>query len=85
MRLCRFGDGRLGVVEGAKGANVKDVTPALEVLPVCRYPFPGYDLMVANLDKVIERARSLAPGAPSIPAAGLKFLSPVANPSKVIA
>jgi 2-keto-4-pentenoate hydratase/2-oxohepta-3-ene-1,7-dioic acid hydratase in catechol pathway len=81
MRFCRFGDGRLGVVEGA---NVKDVTPALDVLPNCRYPFPGYDLLVANLDKVIERARSLAAGAPSIPAAGLKFLSPVANPSKVI-
>ena len=81
MRLCRFGDGRLGVVEGA---NVKDVTQALDVLPKYSYPFPGYDLLIANLDKVVERARSLAAGAPSIPAAGLKFLSPVANPSKVI-
>jgi 2-keto-4-pentenoate hydratase/2-oxohepta-3-ene-1,7-dioic acid hydratase in catechol pathway len=81
MRLCRFGDGRLGVVEGA---TVRDVTAALDVLPNHRYPFPVYDLLIANLDKVIERARSLAPDAPSIPTAGLEFLSPVANPSKII-
>jgi len=82
MRLCRFGEGRLGVVEGS---NVRDVTAALETLPGCRYPLPTYDLMIANLDKVIERVKALAPGAPAIPLAGLKLLSPVANPGKVIA
>lgn len=81
MRLCRFGDGRLGVVEGS---DVKDVTGALDVLPACRYPFPSYDLLIANLDKVVERARGLAASAPAIPVSSLKFLSPVANPSKVI-
>jgi 2-keto-4-pentenoate hydratase/2-oxohepta-3-ene-1,7-dioic acid hydratase in catechol pathway len=81
MRFCRFGDGRFGLVEGS---NVKDVTAALEVLPDYRYPFPPYDLLMANLDKVAERARSLAISATSMPAADLKFLSPVANPSKVI-
>ena len=30
MRLCRFGDGALGLVDGA---NVRDVTSALDVLP----------------------------------------------------
>jgi 2-keto-4-pentenoate hydratase/2-oxohepta-3-ene-1,7-dioic acid hydratase in catechol pathway len=81
MRYCRFGDDRFGLVEGS---NVKDVTPALEVLPNYRYPFPLYDLLIANLDKVAERARSVAVSAPSMPVADLKFLSPVANPSKVI-
>src|SRR5689334_4245282 len=81
MRFCRFGDGRLGLVEGS---NVKDVTAALEVLPACRYPFPTHDLLIANLDKVIERARVIAPDSPTIPTGDLKFLSPVANPSKVI-
>ncbi|HLH30910.1 MAG TPA: FAA hydrolase family protein, partial [Terriglobia bacterium] len=64
MKFCRFGDGQLGLVEGS---NVRDVTAALDVLPNYRYPFPGYDLLIANLDKVAERARSLAPSAPSLP------------------
>jgi hypothetical protein len=37
MRLCRFDTGRLGVVEGD---TLKDVTAALDVLPVYRYPLP---------------------------------------------
>ena len=81
MRFCRFGDGRLGLVEGS---NVRDVTAALDVLPAYRYPLPGYDVLIENLDRVMDRARSIAPTAPSLPAAGLQFLSPVANPSKVI-
>jgi 2-keto-4-pentenoate hydratase/2-oxohepta-3-ene-1,7-dioic acid hydratase in catechol pathway len=34
---------------------------------------------------VIERVRSIAAGAPELPLAGLKLLSPVANPGKIIA
>ncbi|HYR88674.1 MAG TPA: fumarylacetoacetate hydrolase family protein [Terriglobia bacterium] len=81
MRLCRFGDGRLGLVEGA---GVKDVTAALDVLPTYRYPFPAYDLLIENLEKVADRVREVAVNAPSVPLSGLKLLSPVANPSKVI-
>jgi 2-keto-4-pentenoate hydratase/2-oxohepta-3-ene-1,7-dioic acid hydratase in catechol pathway len=82
MRLCRFGDGRLGVVEGP---IVRDVTAALEVLPSYRYPFPSHDVFIANLDQVIARVRAIANGSPSVPLAGLKLLSPVANPTKIIA
>lgn len=82
MRLCRFGDGRLGVVEGA---HVRDVSAALDVLPDCRYPLPTYDLLIANLENVLARVKTLAPNAPLVPLEGLKLLSPVANPGKVIA
>jgi 2-keto-4-pentenoate hydratase/2-oxohepta-3-ene-1,7-dioic acid hydratase in catechol pathway len=82
MRFCRFGEGRLGLVEGP---TVRDVTAALEVLPSCRYPLPNYDLLIAHLDQVAARARELAPRAPQRPLAGLKLLSPVANPGKIIA
>ena len=83
MRLCRFGDGRLGVVEGS---TVRDVTAALEVLPCCyKYPLPNYDILIAHLDKVAERARTLAPEAASVPLENLKLLSPVANPGKIVA
>jgi 2-keto-4-pentenoate hydratase/2-oxohepta-3-ene-1,7-dioic acid hydratase in catechol pathway len=82
MRLCRFNDDRLGVVEGA---SIRDVTAALDVLPQPRYPLPGYDLLIANLDKVVARARALAEVAPALPLAGARLLSPVANPGKLIA
>src|SRR5260370_41913939 len=81
MRFCRFGDGRLGLVDGS---DVRDVTAALEVLPAYRYPLPSYDVYIANLDRVADRARSIAAASPILPAAGVQFLSPVANPSKVI-
>ncbi len=82
MRLCRFGEGRLGLVEGSL---VRDVTAALDVLPAYRYPLPSYDVFVANLDEVAERVRAIASDAPVLPLDGLKLLSPVANPGKIIA
>jgi 2-keto-4-pentenoate hydratase/2-oxohepta-3-ene-1,7-dioic acid hydratase in catechol pathway len=82
MRFCRFGEGRLGLVEGD---TVRDVTAALDVLPAYRYPLPGHDVLIANLDKVAARARLLAPQSPSLPVRDLALLSPVANPGKIIA
>jgi 2-keto-4-pentenoate hydratase/2-oxohepta-3-ene-1,7-dioic acid hydratase in catechol pathway len=82
MRFCRFGEGRLGLVEGP---HVRDVTGALEVLPAGRYPLPTYDVFVANLPQVSARARALAPSAPKLPLAELELLSPVANPGKIVA
>ncbi len=82
MRLCRFGDSRLGLVEGAKA---RDVTAALDVLPAYRYPLPGYDPLIANLAAVAARIREIAASSPLRDLAGLKLLSPVANPGKIIA
>jgi 2-keto-4-pentenoate hydratase/2-oxohepta-3-ene-1,7-dioic acid hydratase in catechol pathway len=82
MRLCRFGDSRLGLVEGRR---VRDVTAALEVLPAYRYPLPGYDPLIANLDKVIPRIREISAEAPVLALESQKLLSPVANPGKIIA
>src|SRR5687767_1294654 len=82
MKLCRFGEDRLGVVEGDR---VRDVTPALDVLPEYRYPLPRHDVLIANLDKVAARARALVMQAPALPLEGLALLSPVANPGKLVA
>src|SRR6185503_13727983 len=81
MRLCRFGENRLGVVEND---HVRDVTAALAQLPAYRYPLPPGDMLVANLDKVGAGARALAKDAAPTPIDGLQLLSPVANPSKII-
>jgi 2-keto-4-pentenoate hydratase/2-oxohepta-3-ene-1,7-dioic acid hydratase in catechol pathway len=82
MKLCRFGDARLGLVEGDR---VRDVTAALDVLPAYRYPLPSHDVMIENLDKVVERIKAIEAQCPSIPLADLKLLSPVANPGKIVA
>lgn len=81
MRLCRFDQGRLGVVEGEQ---VRDVSDALDVLPSYRHPFPHGDVLIGHLDRLIERIRSIAADSPVQPVAGLTLQSPVANPGKVI-
>jgi 2-keto-4-pentenoate hydratase/2-oxohepta-3-ene-1,7-dioic acid hydratase in catechol pathway len=82
MRLARFGDNRLGLVEHDA---VRDVTAALDVLPAVRYPMPPGDLLIANLDAVLERARALASAATSVPLSDVVLRSPVANPGKIVA
>src|SRR5687767_10607562 len=82
MKFCRFGDERLGLVEGN---IVRDVTAALDVLPRCAYPLPQHDIFIANLEAVATRARAVAKDAPALPLDSLTLLSPVANPGKIIA
>jgi 2-keto-4-pentenoate hydratase/2-oxohepta-3-ene-1,7-dioic acid hydratase in catechol pathway len=82
MRLCRFNDNRLGVVDGQQ---IRDVTAALDVLPAFRYPLPKHDVLIANLPQVVARARELARDAAAVPADSVTLLSPVANPGKLIA
>jgi 2-keto-4-pentenoate hydratase/2-oxohepta-3-ene-1,7-dioic acid hydratase in catechol pathway len=82
LRICRFDDNRLGIVDGD---SVRDVTGALDVLPQARYPFPTHDLFIAHLDDVAARAKALAPSAPVLPLGGVTLLSPVANPGKLLA
>jgi 2-keto-4-pentenoate hydratase/2-oxohepta-3-ene-1,7-dioic acid hydratase in catechol pathway len=81
MKICRFDDNRLGLVEGG---DVRDVTAALDVLPTHRYPLPGTDPLIAHLPRVIEEIRRIAPSASILPLRGRRLLSPVANPGKVI-
>jgi 2-keto-4-pentenoate hydratase/2-oxohepta-3-ene-1,7-dioic acid hydratase in catechol pathway len=85
MQICRFNGDRLGLIRGNEAI---DVTAALQVLPACRYPLPRYDLLIAHLDSVrteIDRLVASQPNLPRLPLSGLKLLSPVANPGKVVA
>jgi 2-keto-4-pentenoate hydratase/2-oxohepta-3-ene-1,7-dioic acid hydratase in catechol pathway len=86
MRLARFGDNRLGLVDGGAGSEtVRDVSAALDVLPAVRYPVPPGDLLIANLEAVLARARDIAPGATPVKLDDVALRSPVANPGKVVA
>ncbi len=56
MKICRFDDNRLGVVEGDV---VRDVTAALEILPSHVYPLPTVDPLIANLAQVRASRQAL--------------------------
>ncbi|HEU4691103.1 MAG TPA: fumarylacetoacetate hydrolase family protein [Vicinamibacterales bacterium] len=82
MRLCRFDDNRLGIVDGS---IVRDVTAALDVVPTQGYPYPMHDVLVEHLDRVLNRARALMPNARTLALDAIRLLSPVANPGKIVA
>ncbi len=82
MRLCRFGDDRIGLV---RQDHVIDVTAVLDRLPNFRYPLPKFDPFIAELGSLRNHIQELAEGQSGIPIAQVKFGSPVANPGKIIA
>jgi 2-keto-4-pentenoate hydratase/2-oxohepta-3-ene-1,7-dioic acid hydratase in catechol pathway len=81
MKLCRFDNNRLGVVQGDQ---VLDVTRALSVIPEQRWPIAQGDPLIMNLKRVLAAAKKLMPKAKKKPLAKVKLLSPVPNPSKII-
>ena len=65
MRICRFGDNRLGLVEGT---SMRDVTAALDELPAYRYPLPQGDMLArrpASVPASSDARRSLT--GPCVP------------------
>lgn len=82
MKLCRFGNNQLGLVEGTQ---ILDVSAALDVLPSHRYPLPNHDPLIANLGKLMTRIEAIKSQAAIVQLADVHFLSPVANPGKIIA
>jgi 2,4-diketo-3-deoxy-L-fuconate hydrolase len=82
MRLCRFDENRLGIVEGD---TVCDVSAALAELPSVRWPLPPGDLLCSHLESLrpaLERARARGPRRP---ASEVRLQAPVANPMKICA
>jgi len=81
MKICRFDDNQLGVIEGN---NVLNVSQALVVLPSLNWPYPHGDQLIANLDSVISVIKDIRDTAPSKPISEVKLLSPVANPMNIV-
>ena len=81
MKYCRFDDDRIGVVRDDK---VHDVSEIVNELPAVRYPFPRGDALVANLPSLRDKMDKLADSAEGRPISEVRFLSPVANPTKII-
>ena len=81
MKLCRFDDDRLGLVEGDA---VLDVSEALAAIPPQKWPYRHGDALIANLPAVLGRAKSLAPRAARRKLGEVRLRAPVANPSKIV-
>ena len=82
MKICRFDDDRIGLVQVDK--SVLDVTGALDVLPLIKWPVPLGDAFILNLETLTSEMQHLAPDAPSVSLSDITLKSPVANPSKII-
>lgn len=82
MRLCRFGDSRLGLV---RDGDVYDVTAALSALGSHSYPFPTGDLLIANLKSLAPAIEAAAAGAERVSLSDVSLLPPVGNPGKLVA
>lgn len=82
MRLCRFGNDRLGVV---LGDQVHDVTAVQEQMrAACPYDMFG-DAVIQGLPEWRERLERSAWLAAPVSLASVALLPPVARPSKVMA
>jgi len=81
MKICRFDNDRLGLVQDDQ---VLDVTDALQVIPPMAWPAPMGDALVANLPAVMAEIAKLAPNASSKSLADVALKAPVANPSKIM-
>jgi 2-keto-4-pentenoate hydratase/2-oxohepta-3-ene-1,7-dioic acid hydratase in catechol pathway len=81
MRLCRYGDDRLGLVAPA---GVHDVTVAFSQLPSWQYPLPAYDPFIANLRRMCQYIHEIT-YYPPVPLKSVTLRSPVANPGKIVA
>ena len=81
MKLCRFNNDRLGLVEGDE---VLDVSAALDAIPSQRWPIASGDPLITNLSRVIERVHALSGKASRHKLSAVKLKSPVANPTKIV-
>ena len=81
MRLCRYGPDKVGVI---RGDAVHDVSAIAEKLPRQRWPYPGGDQLVAQLDGLRAEIEKLADRARPRPLSEVDLLAPVANPGKVV-
>jgi 2-keto-4-pentenoate hydratase/2-oxohepta-3-ene-1,7-dioic acid hydratase in catechol pathway len=82
MKICRYGDNRLGLVEGEQ---IRDISFFLDTLPLYGYPYPSEDVFVSRLDQLRDVVAGRADNGERVPLRSVRLLSPVANPGKLVA
>ncbi len=82
MKICRYDDNRIGLVQDD---GIRDVTAVLAELGKFGYPLPKFDPFIAGLGALKDRILETAKRAKPVPVDRVKLLAPVANPGKIIA
>jgi 2,4-diketo-3-deoxy-L-fuconate hydrolase len=82
MRICRYDSDRLGVVQGEQLYDVTDIRDAVRNAA----PYEGAgDPVIARLPQLIVKIRAALPHRQPVPLSTVKLLSPVKNPTKLVA
>ncbi len=82
MKICRFNENHLGVVEGR---NVQDVTEAVDSVPTPAWPQPPGDLLIGNLATLLPVVHRMRRQSESYSLRDIHLNSPIARPTKIIA
>jgi 2,4-diketo-3-deoxy-L-fuconate hydrolase len=82
MRICRFGDDRLGVITNGLVHDVSALQT--QIRAAAPYTMMG-DAVIKALPEWRERLSAEAARVPGVPLSAIKLLAPVARPSKVMA
>ncbi|NUB45640.1 fumarylacetoacetate hydrolase family protein [Fertoebacter nigrum] len=80
MKICRYDEGKFGVVTPE---GVVDVSSAFADLPRSSYPYPAHDVMIAGLAEIVTRID--ISGKPVIPMDQVQLRLPLCNPGKLVA
>ena len=81
MKICRFNNNKLGLLDGT---TIIDVSSALDTLPPLNWPCPMGDHLIRNWKTIQKSAKDKAENGDRYELENVKLLSPVANPSKII-
>lgn len=81
MKICRFDDTRLGLVDND---HVIDISAVTEALPSVRWPYPLGDAVIRNWTALEKNLAKIIDGAPRLALDEVRLNSPVGNPSKII-
>jgi 2-keto-4-pentenoate hydratase/2-oxohepta-3-ene-1,7-dioic acid hydratase in catechol pathway len=82
MKICRYDDERVGLVQDD---GIHDVTSVLSELGSFTYPLPKQDPFIARLASLKDSIREAGKRSKAVPLDKVRLLSPVANPGKIIA
>src|SRR5204862_3591936 len=82
MKICRYDDERIGLVQDD---GIHDVTSVASDLGTFKYPLPKYDPFIANLSSLKGKIQEAANRSKAVAVDRVRLLSPVANPGKIIA
>jgi 2,4-didehydro-3-deoxy-L-rhamnonate hydrolase len=81
MKICRFNDNRIGVV---RGDTVHDITSLFQKLGEPGWPYPPYDWIIGNFERVQDQIEGALRNADTVALSAAKLRAPVANPGKII-